>query len=86
MRFPKTIAWQVVDESYTVWDDYEERDDRNALQIITRSRYLDYVLANHGWFQHWFGPAKQYRVCTVSDVVDVVACSPPTVQPGAAGT
>src|SRR3954466_13249326 len=31
VRFSKPIAWQVVDESYTTWDEYEKRDDKAKL-------------------------------------------------------
>ena len=86
VRFPRTVAWQVVDESYTSWDDYEERDDKSTIQIVTRSRYLDYVYENHGWFRETIGPAKLYRVLTANEVIDVVACEPPTIEPWKPGT
>src|SRR5688500_14468116 len=31
LSFSKPIAWQVVDESFTTWDEYEERDDNATL-------------------------------------------------------
>jgi hypothetical protein len=86
VRFPRTVAWQVVDESYTSWDDYEERDDKSIIQIITRSKYLDYIHENHGWFRETIGTAKLYRVLTANEVIDVVACEPPTIEPWKAGT
>lgn len=86
VRFPQTVTWQVVNESFTSWDDYEERDDTSVIQIITRSRYLDYVHQNHGWFRETIGPAKLYRVLTANEVVDVVACEPPTIEPWKSGT
>ena len=86
VRFSRTVAWQVVDESFTSWDDYEERDDKSIIQIITRSRYLDYVHDNHGWFRETDGPAKLYRVLTANEVIEVVAYKPPTIGPWEAGT
>ncbi len=85
VRFAQAIAWQVVDESFTAWDDYEERDDKSVIQVITRSRYLDYVHQNHGWFQETIGPASLYRVWTANDVIDVVARKPPTIEPWQTG-
>ena len=84
VRFPEFVAWQVVDESFTSWDDYEQRDDFGTVQALSRSKYLDYVKGSHGWFQDTVGPAQHYRVWTVVDVVDVVACKPPTVERWAA--
>lgn len=86
VRFPQVVAWQVVDESFTTWDEYEVRDDTGVVQILTRSRYFDYVLDNHGWFRDTIGPAKMYRVWTANEVVDVVACEPPKVEPWEPGT
>jgi hypothetical protein len=80
--FNSPIAWQLVDESFTSADKYELRADRFALQVLTQSRYLDYVLANHGWFRDvGRGEGKHYRVWTENEVVDVVACEPPTIKP-----
>jgi hypothetical protein len=79
VRFNAPIAWQLVDESFTADNDYEVREDKFALQVLTQSRYLDYVRANHGWFEDMRGPGKHYRVWTENEVLDVVACEPPTV-------
>ncbi|MFA7237103.1 MAG: hypothetical protein WC058_09580 [Phycisphaeraceae bacterium] len=81
VRFPQFVAWQVVDETYTTKDDYEQCDDTGVLQILSRSKYLDYIKSSHGWFEATLGPAKQYRVCTANEIVDVVACQSPTVGP-----
>ena len=81
VRFTNPVAWQTVTEQFTVHDDYEVRDDNSALQVLTQSRYLDYVRANHGWFEDIFGPGKLYRICTEDEIVEVVACVPPTVAP-----
>jgi hypothetical protein len=82
VRFSRPIAWQLVDESFTAGNDYEVREDKFALQVLTQSRYLDYVKANHGWFEEMGrGPGKHYRVWTENEVIDVVACEDPTVEP-----
>lgn len=78
--FSRPIACQLVNESFTSGDEYDLREDEFALQVLTQSRYLEYVRANHGWFEHIHGPGKHYRVCTENEVIDVVACEPPTVS------
>lgn len=82
VRFTRPIAWQLVDESFTAGDEYEVREDKYALQVLTQSRYLDYVNANHGWFEGSMGrgPGKHYRVWTENEVIDVVACEAPTIE------
>lgn len=81
VRFPQFIAWQVVDESYTAFDEYEQRDDTGTLQTLSRSKYLDYVKKCHGWYEDIIGPAKHYRMWTQNEVIDIVACEPPVVEP-----
>lgn len=82
VRFRRPIAWQLIDESFTAGSEYEVREDKFALQVLTQSRYLDYVLANHGWFNEMGrGPGKHYRVWTENEVIDVVACEAPTIEP-----
>lgn len=80
IRFGKFVAWQVVDELFTSFDEYEQRDDTGTLQSLSRSKYLDYVNANHGWYEDRAGPAKHYRICTANEIVDVVACESPTIE------
>lgn len=81
VRFPETIAWQVVDERYTVFDEYEQCDDDHTLRVYSRSRYLDYVNQHHGLFQHLVGPARHYRLWSPDEVIDVVSCEEPVVEP-----
>jgi hypothetical protein len=46
VTFPRIVAWQLVDESFTAFDDYEQRDDDSFLQILSRSHYLDYMVGS----------------------------------------
>lgn len=80
IRFPHYVAWQVVNECFTTFDEYEQRDDTGTLQTLHCSKYLDYVNANHGWYADLVGPAKHYRVWTENEVIDVVACMPPVIE------
>ena len=81
ITFARVVAWQLIDESFTALDDYDERDDTSFLQILSRSRYLDYVRAHHGWFDDRMPTAKQYRVWTENDVIDVISPDVPRVEP-----
>lgn len=78
--FEKPIAWQLVQERLTQWDDDEERDDMSRLQVLTRSKYFDYVNACHGWYEADQGPARHYRVWTEWAVVDIIASQTPTID------
>ena len=79
IRFPPVVAWQVVDESYSEFDDYEE-GDKGFIRVLERSRYFDYVKKSHDLFEAIIGPAKHYRIWTENEVIDVIACEAPAVE------
>jgi hypothetical protein len=79
LKFGVPVAWQVVDESYTSWDESEVRDTKGYLQILSKSKYLDYVNSNHGWYKDVGSDGSHYRVWTENEVIDVVAQEPPEV-------
>ena len=80
VTFPRPVAWQCVDECFTAWNDQEERDDPGYLQVIAKSPYRDYVMANHGWHEEVAGPSKHYRLWTADEVLDVVSLESPTIE------
>jgi len=79
-RFLRAVASQVVDESYTSWDDSGVREDKRFLKIWTRSADLQYVEALHRWFKDVVGPAAHYRLWTENEVIDVFAHDEPAVE------
>ena len=81
VRFLRPVAWQVVDESYTSFEESEVRDDTCFLQILTQSGYLKYVETHHGWYKDIVGPATHYRLWTENEVLDVIAHGEPIVEP-----
>ena len=81
IRFSQYVAWQVVNESFTIFDDYEQRDDTGFLQILEKSKYLDYVNGSHGWYVEVLGKGKHYRIWTENDVIDVITCVEPIIEP-----
>ena len=80
IRFSQYVAWQVVDESFTSFDEYEQRDDKGFLQILARSKYFDYVNASHGWYSDIIGSGKHYRIWTENEVIDIVSCTEPIID------
>ena len=78
--FGRPIAWQMVDESFSHWDEYEIRDDKCKLQIMSQSRYLDFLKAHHAGFDVFHGPVKHYRIWTENEVLEVVAGAPPAIR------
>ncbi len=81
IKFENAIAWQCLNESYSSFDEYEERDKEGKLQVITRSRYLDYVNKNHGWYEDVTGDTGcHYRIWTEDEVIDVVSTELPKIE------
>jgi hypothetical protein len=81
ITFDAPVAWQLVDESFSAFDDSEVRDDTSYLQILSKSKYLEYVNANHGWYSDVKeAEGQHFRIWTEDDVIDVVSCDPPTIE------
>ncbi|MBT8066364.1 MAG: hypothetical protein KJO09_03930 [Gammaproteobacteria bacterium] len=80
VKFGVPVAWQVIDESYTSWDEAEVRDTKGYLQVLSKSKYLDYVNSNHGWYKDVGGDGAHYRVWTENEVIDVVAQESPEIS------
>lgn len=81
IRFSQYVAWQVIDESFTVFDPNEQRDDDGFIQIISQSKYLDYINTNHGWYEQIIGVGKHYRIWTENEIIDVITCEQPIIEP-----
>ncbi len=80
IRFSRFVAWQVVNESFTCFEEYEKRDDECFFQVLERSKYFDYVNDSHGWYADVIGAGKHYRVWTENEVIDVVTIEEPTIE------
>lgn len=81
VRFQQPVAWQTMDEIYHSSNEYDQCDSTDRLRVLQKSRYLDYMRSNHGFFETWRGPSMHYQLCTVSDIVDVISPTPPVVEP-----
>ena len=81
IRFREPAAWQVVDESFTFYDEYEEREpgDAGRLRVLARSKYLDHFEAGNTGYSVIRGrtPGKHYRVWTEYEVMDIISFEPP---------
>ena len=82
VRFSCVAAWQVIAEVLTVPDESDVGDISGSLRVLTKSKYLDFLLANHGWFESLghTSPFHHYQLITESQVLDVVAAKVPTVE------
>lgn len=79
--FRDVINFQVIDESYTMFDKNEIRDTDGFLQIISKSDYLSFVENNHGWYKDIIqAEGKHYRLWTESDVIDIISIKEPKIE------
>ena len=81
--FEHVVAHQVIDESYTTWDDEEEHDSTDhAVQVLSKSRFLDHLHEFHGWLFETGGKGtRHFRVWTYDAVMEVAATREPVVRP-----
>ena len=79
--FERVVAHQVVNEAYTMSDDYEECDSgEHIVQVFTKSRFLDRLHSDQGWlFQTGGAGTQHYRIWTYDAVIDVGAVGTPLV-------
>jgi len=77
--FDSYIGYSILNESFTVWDEYEEFTGK-IFRIYTKSRYLDFI--SNGTFasEDFPGPFKHYGVSCLDHIVDVVSVSEPIVK------
>ncbi len=79
VKFETPVVWHVIDESYAAKDETEVHDSEGYLRVLTKSKYLNYVDENHGWYRDFVGPASLYRIWTENEIIDVVAHDPPII-------
>jgi len=77
--FDSYIGYSILNESFTVWDEYEEFAGK-IFRIYTKSRYLDFISKGTFASEDFPGPYKHYGVSCLDHIVDVVSVSEPTVK------
>lgn len=82
--FPQYIMYQVRNESFTEWDDYEIRKGK-TLQIFEQSRLLDQLQTVTFCFRRddgtgYPGEWKHYRINTENNIIDIIAHVEPVIR------
>jgi hypothetical protein len=78
--FPSYVSYSVINESFTVLDDYE-RYVGDQFRIYTKSRYLDFILA--GTIAAEVFPEKpivHYEIACLDHIIDVVSFDEPIIS------
>ena len=83
--FNHYLAYQIIDETFTARDsdeihESEKKDKSYNYQIIIKSKYLDYLNEEHGWYIDVVGPVKLYRICSRDYIVEVASFEPPILK------
>jgi hypothetical protein len=79
VEFKEVVFYQVVDESYCTWDNYEVRDGKDILQELSKSRYLDFVNENFPFYSTLDKKGKHYRLIASTEVIDVISYGKPII-------
>jgi hypothetical protein len=81
IKFSDTLSWQRIDESATTDFRGDEFDGPGFIRKAVKSRYRDFILENHGWFQEIRGISVQhYRIWSEDDIIDVLSFGEPEVS------
>nr|WP_260871282.1 hypothetical protein [Paenibacillus sp. Y412MC10] len=72
------IGYSVRNESYTVWDDYEEFEGK-IFRIYSKSRYLDFISTSTIATEEYPGPYKHYGISCLNHVIDIVSTTDPII-------
>lgn len=79
LDFETYVAYSVIDESFTVMDDYEISDGK-FFRIYTISRYLDFIKA--GTIAEDIFPEKQfvhYQIPCLNHIIDIISYDEPKI-------
>ncbi len=76
--FNSYVGYSVINESFAVWDDYEEFEGK-AIRIYSKSRYLDFIGAWTIASEEYPGPFKHYGVSCLNHIVNIVSTEEPAV-------
>ncbi|MFF2174850.1 hypothetical protein ACFVT8_00070 [Lysinibacillus sp. NPDC058147] len=79
LDFETYVAYSIIDESFTVMDDYENFDG-NFFRIYTKSRYLDFI--KEGTIAEDIFPEKQfvhYQIPCLNHIIDIISYEEPII-------
>ena len=79
--FPSYTMHLTRNESYTVWDDYENRTG-NYLIVFTKSRFIDFYddVIIHTEDDSWPGKGTHYGIYTCGHIIDILSTSEPIIS------
>jgi hypothetical protein len=76
--FDQYIAYTVLNESYTVWDD-DEIFEGQLFRIYSKSKFLAYVSAGTIASADYPGPFKHYGISCLNHIVQVASTVAPLI-------
>ena len=80
IEFNEVVFYQVVDESITNWDDYEIRDGKDIIQILRKSRYLNFIDENFPIYNIAQKKGIHYRIIAITEIIDVISYDEPIIK------
>lgn len=72
MDFDWYIGYSVLNEGFTVCDDYEKFQGK-SFRIYTKSRYLDFIKVGTIASVDYPGHFKHYRIVCLNHIIDIVS-------------
>lgn len=79
VEFESYIGYSILNESYTIWDDYEQFEGK-IFRIFSKSRYLDFITLGTIATEEYPGPYKHYGIAALNHIVNIVSTSEPIIK------
>lgn len=79
VEFESYIGYSILNETFTVWDDYEQFEGK-IFRIFSKSRYLDFIRSGTIATEEYPGPYKHYGIAALNHIVDIVSISEPVIK------
>ncbi len=79
VEFDHYVAYSVLDESYTVWDEYGKWEG-HKFRVYTKSHFLEYISKDTFADDDYPGPYRHYALICENHIVHIASCNPPTIK------
>ncbi len=79
LDFEWYIGYSILNESYTVSDEYEEFEGE-SFRVYSKSRYLNFIKLGSIASEEYPGPFHHYEIACLNHIIDIVSTEEPIIK------
>lgn len=79
ITFEGTISYEVLNESYSCWDDYETWEYGNLFRVYTKSKFLDFI-SETTFAKEFTASYCHYGILCLDHIIHVISEDPPKIK------